>query len=164
MTDPLDIAERRLGRLEAAWLITMSLGTLLALEFGIVIEGAGHISASSGLRILLFLALGILATPLTILFLLPCWNVISPIQDRITIWETEMVVFVVTCVGLTISSVYFFDISIGAAIKTQILLVASCFPILWITAQYRWYAETERTRRQLRKPVTAIERTFEETS
>ena len=161
MLDPLVIAERRLGRLEAAWLITMGVGTLLAIEFGIVIEGSGQILASSGLRILLFLALGILAVPLAILILLPCWNYITPIRDRLTIWETEMVVFGVTCIGLTISSAYCFDISTGAAIRTQLLVGAAFFPILWIMAQYRWYTETERTRRQIMTPVATVEITLE---
>ena len=161
MIDALQKAEKRLFRLEAVWLLGMSFGTLITIEFGFVADTFGHISDSSIISILLFLALGIYITPLTILLVLPCWNFISPIQDRITIWETEFIVFIVTCVGLTISSVYFFDISNAAAIKTQLFTGAAFLPILCLSAQYRWYVEIAEIRQQIIKPVQAVQSTFD---
>ena len=161
MIDFLQIAEKRLERLEAAWLVAMSFGTLMAIEFGIVIENAGQVSDSSIISILLFLLLGILATPLAILILLPCWNFITPIQDRMTIWETELVVFTTTVIGLTISSAYFFDIPYGVAIKTPLFLAITLLPILLMTAKYRWHVEIAEIRRQVMKPIPTIHSQYE---
>ena len=156
MNDLLQIAEKRLFRLEIFWLIAVSFGTLVAIEFGFVSDSSGQVSASNLTSILSFLALSIFLTPFNIFFLLPCWNFISPIQNRHTIWETEFVVLMVTSVCLTILSSHFFGVSTAGAIKTQVLIASAFLPILWLSAQYRWYVHTEEIRGQVFKAAPTL--------
>lgn len=156
MSETVELAEKRAFRLDVAWIFAMSLGTLAAIQFGFVADTYGQISTSTPTAALLFLFIGIIGTPLAILFSLPCWNIISPIQDRATIWEGELIIYLVTAILLTVSSAYFFDISGGAAIKTQILMAAAFAPIRCLSAQYNWYAETTKMRQDLLRTVPGV--------
>jgi len=162
MTEAIKEANKRLWRLEVTWIVLMSFGTLVAIEFGIVTDSHEQVSTSSLKSILLFLSLGLIATPLSILLLLPCWNFISPIQDRATIWETEFVVLIVTFILMTFLSVYFFGMPQGAAIKTQLFMTTMLSPILCLSAQYRFYVYETEARQQLLEPVVAIHSRFEQ--
>ena len=150
------MADNRALWLDVAWILALSIGSLATIQFGFVTDTTGQISNSTPTAAFLFLFIAIIGSPLAILFSLPCWNFISPIQDRATIWESEFIVFIVTFTLLTVSSVYFFDISGGAAVKTQIFMAAALAPIRCLSAQYNWYAMTTKMRQDLLQTVPSV--------
>jgi len=140
MNNPLETAEKRLGWLTAFWFLGTSLGALALMKLGILTGDTKNISQIGMPLTLLFLGLNCLLTPVLILFSLPIWNRLTPIQDRATIWETEVAIFLTTLATLTTTSGYlFFDGSFGPAFKMQLFTTVALSPLLLLSAQYRWY-------------------------
>jgi len=115
------MAENRALWLDVAWILALSIGSLATIQFGFVTDTTGQISNSTPTAAFLFLFIAIIGSPLAILFSLPCWNFISPIQDRATIWESEFIVFIVTFTLLTVSSVYFSTYRVALPLKHRFL-------------------------------------------
>ena len=137
MVDFLELAKNRLRWLERAWPIIMTFGTITALETGLFTTSVRHSLFDRPIGVFFFSAFGLLTVPYLIGKALPLWNIISPAQDRRTIWETDFVVFIVTTFGLTMTAPCFLGLQHGQASKVVFMLALICSPLLWITAQHR---------------------------